>query len=325
MKYLFKLFRIFLQPLIFIFGYIYFLILKKKSHFAYQAYVATYCITSGFVSQLLSYLISLINKSFLKNKKINSELTNISNELKIKGYSIFEKKIEEDLLMGLVNLTKKLKCNYSKYDINSPKVIFNEKIHFSPSYYYDQRELLNQKEVQDVIKFLMNLNISDTYFDSKSYLLAVNMWWSTVSEKTDTHSAQEFHFDCDSIKWLKYFIYLTDVTLESGPHVYVEGSHKSFSKPYSLLKKGYVRIKDDEIEDHYGKEKIHKIIGNKGTLVVGDTSCFHKGMVPKKNSRLIFEITLSNSHFADPSVLDFNQMFFNLNNKLQNKKNDFEL
>ena len=94
MKYLFKLFRLFLQPLIFIFGYIYFLLLKKKSHIAYQAYVTTYCMTSGFISQLLSYLISLINKLFSKNKKINSELINIFNQLKMKGYLIFEKKIE---------------------------------------------------------------------------------------------------------------------------------------------------------------------------------------------------------------------------------------
>jgi hypothetical protein len=271
--------------------------------------------TSGFISQLLSYLISLKNKAFLK-KKINQELINISNELKTNGYSIFEKKIEEDLLLGLTNLTKRLKCNYSKYDKNSPKVIFDEKIHFDPSYYYDQSELLNQKEVQDIIKFLINLNISDAYFDSKSYLFAVNMWWSTVGEKSDTHSAQEFHFDCDSVKWLKYFIYLTDVTLESGPHVYVEGSHNSFSKPFSMLKKGYQRIKDEEIESHFGKEKIHKIIGNKGTLIVGDTSCFHKGMVPKKNSRLIFEITLSNSLFGDPSTLNCEQFFFNLNKKI---------
>ena len=320
MMYFRKLFQLFLQPFIFIFGYVYFLVSKKNTHFAYRAYVATYCITSGFISELTSYLISIFNKIFLKNKKQNQnqELINISTELKTKGYLIFEKKIKENLLLGLINLTKKLKCNYSKYDKNSPKVIFDEKIHFDPTYYYDSSELLNQKAVQDVIKFLMNLNISDAYFNSKSYLFSVNMWWSTVNEKSDTHSAQEFHFDCDGIKWLKYFIYLTDVTLESGPHVYVEGSHKSFSKPYSLLKKGYARLKDDEIEDHFGKEKIHKIIGKKGTLVVGDTSCFHKGMVPKKNSRLIFEITLSNSLFRDPSVLDFNQIFFHLNNKIQN-------
>jgi len=313
---LLKLLRLFFKPFIFIFGYIYFLVFKKNFYFVYQSYVATYCATSGFVSQLLSSLISLINKIFSKNKKTSQELIDISNQLKKKGYVIFEKKIKEDLLLELINLTKELKCNYSKYDLKSPRVIFNDKIHFEPSYYYDQLELLNQKAVKDVIKFLMNLNISDAYFDSKSYLMAVNMWWSTVGEKSDTYSAQEFHFDLDSIKWLKYFIYLTDVTPESGPHVYVEGSHKSFSKPYSLLKKGYARIKDDEIEDHFGKEKIHKIIGKKGTLVVGDTSCFHKGMVPKKNSRLIFEITLSNSLFRNPSILDINQIFFHLNNKI---------
>lgn len=311
-----KYVKFFIKLFLFPFLYTYYLFSKKNTNFGYQAYVTTYCVTSGLISQLLSFLISLANKISLKNKKTNQESIDISNQLKKEGYFIFEKKIEEDLLLGLTNITKKLKCNYSKFDVNSPKVIFNEKIHLEPSYNYDSVELINEKEVQNVIQFLMNLNIADTYFNSKSYLFDINMWWSTVSEKSDTHSAQEFHFDCDSIKWVKYFIYLTDVSLESGPHVYVEGSHKPFSKPISFLSRGYARIKDEEIENHFGKEKIHKIIGNKGTLVVGDTSCYHKGLVPKKSSRLIFEMTLSNSLFGGPEILNYNQIFFDLKNKV---------
>ena len=311
-----KYIRFFLELSLFPFFYTYYLFSKKNTPFGYHAYVTTYCVSSGLIPQLLSFLISLANKISLKNKKPNQELTDISNQLKKKGYFIFEKKIEEDLLLGLTNITKKLKCNYSKFDANSPKVIFNEKIHLEPSYNYDSAELINEKAVQNVIQFVMNLNIADTYFNSKAYLLDLNMWWSTVNEKSDTHSAQEFHFDCDSIKWVKYFIYLTDVSLESGPHVYVEGSHKPFSKPTSFLSRGYVRIKDEEIENHFGKEKIHKIIGNKGTLVVGDTSCYHKGLVPKKKSRLIFEMTLSNSLFRGAEILNYNQIFFDLKNKV---------
>ena len=51
-----------------------------------------------------------------------------------------------------------------------------------------------------------------------------------LSKKADSEAAQMFHFDLDRIKWLKFFIYLTDVKINSGPHVYVSGTHKPFSK-----------------------------------------------------------------------------------------------
>ena len=53
------------------------------------------------------------------------------------------------------------------------------------------------------------------------------MWWSSKSNFNDPKSAQEFHFDLDSIKWLKFFIYLTDVEANTGPHIYVKGTHNS--------------------------------------------------------------------------------------------------
>ena len=65
------------------------------------------------------------------------------------------------------------------------------------------------------------------------------MWWSSKSNFNDPKSAQEFHFDLDSIKWLKFFIYLTDVEANTGPHIYVKGTHNSKK---DLIKQGYVRI-----------------------------------------------------------------------------------
>ena len=319
-KKILKFLKKIVSPIIFIFGYCYFLIFKKNYDFIHQAYVNTYCLTSGSISQILSFLISSSNKVKFKQKKNkpSQKIIDISNDIKKNGYSVLDIKINNELLSGLIDLTKKLECNYSKFDSNNPKIIFDKNLHKLPSYYYDPFEMIHQKEITDVIKFLRSLDIADIYFDSKSYLIGLNMWWSTIGEESDSFSAQDFHFDLDGIKWIKYFIYLNDVTLDNGPHVYVEGTHKPFSKPYSILKRGYERVKDEEIKNNFKESKIHKIIGEKGTIIIGDTSCFHKGMVPKKENRLIFEMTLSNSLFRDPSILDFNQIFFHLNNKIQN-------
>ena len=301
MKSTLKLLKKTVSPVVFIFGYCYFLIFKKNYNFIHMAYVNTYCLTSGGISQILSFLISLSNKIRFKQNKPSEKIINISNDLKKNGYSVLDIKISDELLSGLINLTKKLKCSYSKFESNSIKVIFNKDLHKLPTYYYDPFEMLNQKEVVNVIKFLRDLEIANTYLDSKSYLIGLNMWWSTIGKESDSFSAQDFHFDLDGIKWVKYFIYLNDVTIDNGPHTYVEGTHNSFSKPYSILKKGYMRIKDQEINRYFRKDKIHQIVGNKGTIIIGDTSCFHKGTVPKKQNRLIFEITLSNSLFTNSS------------------------
>ena len=55
--------------------------------------------------------------------------------------------------------------------------------------------------------------------------------------------AQLYHFDLDRPKWLKFFIYLNDVeNISHGPHLFIEKTHKLFSKPYKILIKRYQRI-----------------------------------------------------------------------------------
>ena len=119
-----------------------------------------------------------------------------------------------------------------------------------------------------------------------------------LSKKADSEAAQMFHFDLDRIKWLKFFIYLTDVNINSGPHVYVSGTHKPFSKPYKFMLRGYKRILDEEINNSYEQSRINTICGDKGTIIIGDTSCYHKGLPPLNGNRLIFEFELSNSSFG---------------------------
>jgi len=301
MKNLIKLIKTLLSPFIFVLGFMYFLIFKKNYEFIHQSYVKTYCFTSGGVSWLCTILIVFIeNLNFLKkNVILGKETIDVVKTIKNKGYVVLDKKLDESLVTALNDLTKKIKCkgNDEKGNTNS-SVFFNKNLHREPTYRYDELELLEHKATKDAINFFLDLNIAKKYLGSKPYLIATNMWWSTAQNTPNEFAAQNFHFDLDGIKWLKYFVYLNDVSDENGPHVYIEGTHKVFSKPYSLLKKGYSRITDIEIDKHFLKDKIHEIVGDKGTIIIGDTSCFHKGTNPTKGNRLIFEITLSNSIFG---------------------------
>ena len=115
MKSILKLLKKIVSPVIFIFGYCYFLIFKKNYNFIHMAYVNTYCLTSGGISQILSFLISLSNKIRFKQNRPSEKIINITNDLKKNGYSVLDIKISDELLSGLINLTKKLKGGKFEY------------------------------------------------------------------------------------------------------------------------------------------------------------------------------------------------------------------
>ena len=61
---------------------------------------------------------------------------------------------------------------------------------------------------------------------------------------------------------------------------------------------GYNRLSDEQINDYYSKNNIKKILGKKGTMFIGDTSCYHRGHPPIIKDRLLLVIEFSNSMFG---------------------------
>ena len=109
-----------------------------------------------------------------------------------------------------------------------------------------------------------------------AYLCAIRSTMEVVD------AAQEFHFDLDSLKFLKVFIYLSEVKSSSGAHQFVQSSHKKFPLsdfPVSNLQSipEYFRINQDHISSIYGKDSIRTFEGCKGTIIIEDTSGFHRG------------------------------------------------
>jgi ectoine hydroxylase-related dioxygenase (phytanoyl-CoA dioxygenase family) len=141
--------------------------------------------------------------------------------------------------------------------------------------------------------------VAQEYLGSKPVLDVLGMWWHTnFSDKPDSEAAQFFHFDMDRPKWLKFFIYLTDVEATNGPHIFVAGSHRSEGIPSSMLKKGYARLTDEEVEKYYDKKNIIEFTAPKGTIIAEDTRGLHKGKHVEKGARLMLQIQFSNTLFG---------------------------
>lgn len=308
-------------------GFIYFLFFKKTPNIFYQSYVRAYCFTNGSICLFFSKIISLIDVKKKPNNLIKSDYflnslnyKKIQTRLKSDGYYIFDQKLNDTFLKNIHEFTSENECHF--FDDNGNRKIgkYNKGIkHLSSKFSYDESKIFNMKEINKLIFDPDIIKICENYFNSSAHLSNIDMWWtpvrSNINLKTEiaNKSAQFFHFDLDRVKWLKFFIYLTDTTVDDGPHEYVVGTNRVSKKDKFLLNRGYKRINEKDIYSIYESEKIQKILGKKGTIFVGDTSCFHRGYPPIKNDRLLLVLEYSNSLFGG----NFTKINTNKKNNLQ--------
>jgi len=168
----------------------------------------------------------------------------------------------------------------------------------SIKYDFQQQIIAEEPVVQQLLTDDTILAVSRAYLGAEPVNDMLAMWWSTnyLHGKPSAAAAQNFHFDMDRIKFLKFFFYLTDVGPENGPHCYIRGSHHR--KPRALLKDG--RISDEQILDHYSPEDIVEITGTRGTILAADTRGFHKGKPVQSGERLLLQIEYATSLFGAP-------------------------
>jgi hypothetical protein len=130
------------------------------------------------------------------------------------------------------------------------------------------------------------LEIASAYLGCTPTIASIGCRWS-FPKADGLVQTQTFHRDCDDWKFFKLFLYLVDVDEETGPHIYIEGSHTRaaalFAKPYD----------EDKLRVKYGADRFHCFTGAAGTTFLCDTYGIHKGAVPSAKARLIFQVQYS--------------------------------
>jgi hypothetical protein len=179
------------------------------------------------------------------------------------------------------------------------RVTFNELSRDAAKLQFDPQDLIALPPIQDLMADAHLLSLLQGYFGHMPIFDTAEMWWSIASDRTGSAEiAQMFHYDLDRLRWLKLFVYLTEVGPETGPHVFVEGSHRLDGHNAELLRRGYVRIPDDDIYARYGIDKVRELCGPAGTMLIVDTKGMHKGKTPKQKNRLIAELQFSSCRFG---------------------------
>jgi Phytanoyl-CoA dioxygenase (PhyH) len=109
-------------------------------------------------------------------------------------------------------------------------------------------------------------------------------WWSIPSGHGAPQQAENFHRDVDDWRFVKLFVYLTDVDATAGPHKFVKGSHK-INKLTEIR-----RFNDDEVAQTFGLDNQIEFQGAAGTCFLENTYGVHRGVPPATSTRLMFQV-----------------------------------
>lgn len=162
-------------------------------------------------------------------------------------------------------------------------------------YDIEETQALRSPEVQDFVSDPALFEIAQRYLGQPVLQDEVAFWWTTNRRGEDASlNAQLFHQDRDRLSFLKFFIYLTDVTPDTGPHVYLRGSHRAI--PRALRSDG--RKSDDAVRAAGLWHEVREITGPAGTLMAVDTVGLHKGKTPISGDRLALEFECATSLFG---------------------------
>ena len=110
---------------------------------------------------------------------------------------------------------------------------------------------------------------------------------STYAEKMSL--AQVMHCDINDYRTVKFFFYLTDVDSDSGPHIYLKGSHLNRSLWHQILGQHIASIPDEVLIQKYGSDRRRTIYGSAGFGFAADPYTLHQGSTPHKKPRLLLQ------------------------------------
>ena len=279
---------------------------------SYLAMIRLFCASGGAVNDWLAKLIRVFSRKITLPAPTGSlgitgkhEVSLIVDEIEERGFHVFRNQLPLEICDRLLDfalitpaLVRPMK-GAANESAQANKQIYDRSSPLAVRYDFEPETVLRCPDVQDLMSDSAILSVAQQYLGVTPKADVLSMWWHTSFSKIpDEEAAQFFHFDMDRIKWLKFFIYLTDVGPDNGPHCFIEGSHRTGGIPKTLLSKGYSRLRDEEVFQHYPVNRMQKFVAPRGTVIAEDTRGLHKGMEVLDGDRLMLQIQFSASLFG---------------------------
>lgn len=275
---------------------------------AYQALIQLHCLTGGRSNDLLHAIVRARHprRALTREDGVlrQGDVDACAEQLRRVGWCRLPSLLPAELCDALEELALEGSCRERRQlplrpgETSAPPGRFPRGRARGVRYDFDVSTLVQHPAVQRLMADPGLLALGSAYLDCEPVLDLVAMWWTAAASTPDSEAAQLFHFDMDRIKWLKVFVYLTDVDADRGPHVFVAGSHRAGGVPRALLRRGYARLSDEEVLDHFDPADVIRVEGPRGTMFAADTRGLHKGDVVRRGDRLVFQMEYADSLFG---------------------------
>lgn len=183
--------------------------------------------------------------------------------LKMNGYITINNFLSNDEVLELKKIVDGLEGYNAHCPHHSDLVprVYDENYEFNTCSYYPH-EFLKNKLFLKLATDPQTLSLVQSYLGCFPTIYSINSWWHKFNGSV--YDTQIFHRDTDDFKFLCFFLYLTDVNENNGPHVYCPKSHLNI--PLQQPK---------------------SITGKAGTLIIADTFSMHKGNPLVSGERLV--------------------------------------
>lgn len=157
--------------------------------------------------------------------------------------------------------------------------------HTHGRYMWRMEDLIRVPALQEFMRDSTLPRIAQGYLGCSPLLTSVTLWADPVFN--GTFQPHVYHYDNDGPAFLKFFIYLTDVDVDTGAHTYIEKSH-GLNKPSQFGRSR--RYERQELLDYYGEDSEIVFSAPAGTILAEDTSGFHKGTTLRRGYRLLLQL-----------------------------------
>lgn len=228
----------------------------------------------------------ITNQYNIFSNNINAD--SIYNDLTDNGIC-YKIKIKDEIIEKIKSFSSRVnyKINRSEEYLNLQEIKTRDDIYIA--------RLINPHKILDEInKIALNEIIIASvrkYLDCNPIFLSSQIWWSFphYNDKGMLSNPKNnefgFHYDVDDFKFLKLFVYLSDVTSNHGPHIYIKNNGNKKISEYLDR-----RLSDAEAKKKYGNSII-ELTGKSGDCFIEDTSFYHKGTNPvNKEGRCILQL-----------------------------------
>lgn len=235
-------------------------------------------------SVVIRCLRRVVGTRTLPKGKTTSQLNGSLSTLRAEGITPLGQVFTDEKCTEILRYLRDKPLSHRSY----PGEVFSAELH--PEHVrlgdYSIVDLVHCPHVLALVNDAEMIGLASSFLGCTPTISGLSARWSFPAESSD-EVVQKFHRDSEDWRAFRVMVYLTDVTENSGPHVFVAGTH--------LDRKG-VRLKvpsNAETSASYQSERIVKQTGKKGLGFAVDTAGLHKGEVPRDSPRLMLSFQYS--------------------------------